>query len=47
MTAYCEIDAHSANDMFFFCKYLVVNLGFPYLGFWSGNFFLTAPFLDH
>ena len=30
-------------------KYLIVNLDFPPppLGFWSGNFFLIAPFPDH
>ena len=27
-------------------KYLIVNLVFPNLGFWSGNFFLIAPFPD-
>ena len=25
----------------------IVNLVFPRLGFWSGNFFLIAPFPDH
>ena len=28
-------------------KYLIVNLVFYHLGFWSGNFFLTAPSPDH
>ena len=26
--------------------YLIVNLVFPHLGFWSGNLFLIAPFSD-
>ena len=48
MAAFWEIAAHSAYDMF--CKtykYIIVNLVFPRLGFWSGNFFLIAPFPDH
>ena len=28
-------------------KYLIVNLVFSHLGFWSGNLFLVAPFPDH
>ena len=32
--------------MFSWYKYLVVNLVFSYLGFWSGNLFLIAPFPD-
>ena len=27
-------------------KYLIVSLVFSHLGFWSGNLFLIAPFLD-
>ena len=38
--------AHLAYDMFSWYKYLVVNLGFFHLGFWSGNLFLIAPFPD-
>ena len=32
--------------MFSWCEYLIVNLVFSHLGFWSGNFFLIAPFPD-
>ena len=32
--------------MFSWYKYLIVNLVFSHLGFWSGNFFLIAPFPD-
>ena len=47
MAAYWEIAAHSAYDMF--CKYKLPNCQFDFsrLGFWSGNFFLIAPFVDH
>ena len=38
--------AHSAYDMFSWCKYLIVNLVFSHLGFWSGNLFLIATFPD-
>ena len=44
--------AYSAYDMFSWYKYLIVNLFFffvlffSYLGFWSGNVFLIAPFPD-
>ena len=39
--------SRSACGVFSWCKYLSVNLFFfPPLGFWSGNFFLIAPFLD-
>ena len=41
------IAAHSAYDMFSKYKCLIVNLVFSHLGFWSGNFFLIAPFPDH
>ena len=40
-----KIAAHSAYDMFSWYKYLIVNLVFSHLGFWSGNLFLIAPFL--
>ena len=45
MTAYLEIAAHSAYDMFSKYKYLIVNLVFPTSVFWSGTFFLIAPLL--
>ena len=32
--------------MFSWYKYLIVNLVFSHLGFWSGNLFLIAPFPD-
>ena len=32
--------------MFSKYKHLIVNLVFPHLGFWSGNFFLIAHFPD-
>ena len=32
--------------MFSWYKYLIVNLVFSLLGFWSGNLFLIAPFPD-
>ena len=32
--------------MFSWYKYLIVNLVFSYLGFWSGNLFLIASFPD-
>ena len=40
------IAAHSANDMFSWYEYLIVNLVFSNLGFWSENLFLIAPFPD-
>ena len=43
---YWEIVAHSAYDMLSFCKYFIVQLSFP-PRFWSGDFFLIAPFRDH
>ena len=45
MAAYWEIAAHSAYDMPSKYKCLIVNLVFSRLGFWSGDFFLIAPFL--
>ena len=47
MATYWEIAAHLAYDMFYKYKYLIVNLIFSHLGFWSGNFILIAPFPDH
>ena len=41
-----KIAAHSAYEMFSWYKYLIVSLVFSHLGFWSGNLFLIAPFLD-
>ena len=41
-----KIAAHSAYDMFSWYKYLIVNLVFSHLGFWSGNLFPIAPFTD-
>ena len=38
--------AHLAYDMFSWYKYLIVNLVFSHLGFWSGNLFLIAHFPD-
>ena len=38
---------YSAYDMFSKYKYLIVNLEFSRLVFWSGNFFLIAHFPDH
>ena len=46
MATYWEIAAHSAYDMFSWYKYLIVDLVFSHLGFWSGNLFLIAPFPD-
>ena len=37
-----KIAAHSAYYMFSRYKYLIVNLVFSNLCFWSGNFFLIA-----
>ena len=36
-----KIAAHSAYEWY---KYLIVNLVFSHLCFWSGSFFLIAPF---
>ena len=46
MAAYWEIAAHSACNMFLV---QVSNCQFSFfpLRFWSGNFFLIAPFPDH
>ena len=41
-----KIPAHSANGMFSWYKYLIINLFFSNLGFWSGNLFLIGPFPD-
>ena len=42
-----KMAANSACNMFSYCGCLIVNLVFSHLGFWSGNFFLIAPFSDH
>ena len=42
MAAYWEIAAHSAYDIVPNCQFV-----FSHLGFWSGNFFLIAPFPGH
>ena len=42
-----KIAAHLAYDTFSLYKYLIVNLVFSHLDFWSGNFFLIATFPDH
>ena len=44
---YWEKAAHSAYNMFSKYKYLILNLVFSNLGFWSGDFFQIAPFPDH
>ena len=44
MAAYWEIAAHSDYNIFSKYKYLIANLVLSHLGFWSGNFFLIAPF---
>ena len=41
-----KIAAHSAYEMFSWYQYLIVDLDFSHLGFWSGNLFLNAPFPD-
>ena len=41
-----KIAAHSAYVMRLWYKYLIFNLVFSHLGFWSGNIFLIAPFPD-
>ena len=44
VATYWEIAAHSAYDMFSWYKYLIVNLVFSHLGFWSGNLFSDCAF---
>ena len=39
-----KIAAHSAYDMFSWYKYLIVNLVFSHLGFWSGESFSDSAF---
>ena len=43
VATYWETAAHSAYNMF--SKYLIVNLVFSHLGFWSGDFLLSFTFL--
>ena len=45
MTAYWEIAAHSAYDMF--SKDLIDNLVSSRLELWGGHFFLIVSFPDH
>ena len=47
MAVYWEIATHSAYDMFSKYEYLIVNLVFSHISFWSGNFFLIVPFPYH
>ena len=44
MAACWKIAPHSAYNVFSEYTYLIVNLVFSHFGFWSGNFFLIAPF---
>ena len=46
MVTFGKIAAHSAYDMFSWYKYLIVNLVFSHLAYWSGNLFLIAHFPD-
>ena len=46
MATYGKKAAHSAYDVFSWNKYLIGNLVFSHLGFWSWNLFLIAPFPD-
>ena len=46
MAAYWEIAAHSAYNMIL-VQVSNCQFSFSHFGFWSGNFFLTAPFPDH
>ena len=39
-----KIAAHSAYEMFSWCKCLIVGLVFSRLGFWSGSFFPDCAF---
>ena len=41
-----KIAVHLAYDMFSWYKYLIVNLVFSHLGFWSVNLFLIVPVPD-
>ena len=47
MVPYWEKAAHSIYNMFSLYNYLIGNLVFPNLGFWSGNFFLITKLPDH
>ena len=47
MSAYWEIATDSVNDMFLSTNNFFSNCFFSYLGYWSGNFFMIAPFPDH
>ena len=47
MDVFCEMAPHLAYDIFSQYKFHIVNLVFPKIGFWIGDFFLIAPFPDH
>ena len=46
MAAYWEIAAHSAYNVFL-VQVSNCQFSFSHFGFWSGIFFLIAPFTDH
>ena len=46
MATYWENSCPFGFNVFSWYKYLIVNLVFSHLGFWSGNLFLIAPFPD-
>ena len=46
VTEWPPIGKIAAHFMFSWYKYLIVNLVFSHLGFWSANLFLIAPFPD-
>ena len=46
VAAHWKIAAHSAYDVFSLYKYLNCKFRFSHLCFWSGDFFLVAPFPD-
>ena len=41
-----EVELHIRLTMFSSYKYLIINLVFSHLGFWSGNLFPIASFPD-
>ena len=49
MAVYWEIAvaAHLAYDMFSLYKYMILNLVFAHLDFWSWNFLLIVLFPEH
>ena len=46
MATYWENSCSFGYDVFSWYKYLIVNLVFSHLGFWSGDLFLIAHFPD-